>query len=242
MALRSTCVASALLACLAVASAQDLLTPGEQVLHELDDALTGAVDGARGDVDGNVDRSVALLQEVGALYRFPASRDEAAALLKLAGRATRSKHAVVVKAALVALGETGAKDAAEFIDPFLRTGDAGLMAAAVRAAGRLQLRSHIPALLKLAQKGGDLVIADQAFVALGEYCAAPIAVRKGVTDKALAAVRSIRGNKKRWSRLRAPAIRCLQRLTGRRMNSVQMFAGWWKVAKARKDPFSDAGG
>jgi len=230
MALRSTCIAELVLACAALAG--DLLTPGEQVLAELDAALAAA----------DAERAVPLLREVGGLYRYPASADEAAALLKLAGRATRADDVAIARAAVEALGETHSKDAAPFLDPFLRGGDPALMVSAVQAAGRLRLTSHIPALLKLAHKGSDLTVADQALGALGEYCAAHKGVRKGVTDKLLSTSRSLRGNRKRWRRLRAPAIRSLQRLTGQRMNSVQMFTDWWKVAKTRKDPFTSSEG
>ena len=40
-----------------------------------------------------------------------------------------------------------------------------------------------------------------------------------------------------WRRPRAPGLRALQRLLGRRMNSVQHFTDWWEAVKDNPDPF-----
>ena len=113
-----------------------------------------------------------------------------------------------------------------------------MMLAAVQAAGRLRAQSLVPRLRELARKSANMTVADQAFMALSEFCRAPIPVRKKVTEGVLADCQSLTRNKRRWRRLRAPGLRALQRLIGRRMNSVGQFAAWWKVAKTRKDPFA----
>ena len=61
--------------------------------------------------------------------------------------------------------------------------------------------------------------------------------RKALVDKALALAKSMKRNRRRWRRMRAPALRCLQLLTGLKLNSVDLFAEWWKVAKDSKEPF-----
>ncbi len=212
--------------------AQELLTPGEQVLRELRAARTA----------GETDRCVALLGEIGALYRYPASADEAAALLRAAAEATRHPDQAVVVAALGALGATGAPAAGAFVEPFLRmarpaAGQEQAMVAAVRAAGRLRLQAHVAALLKLAHKCPDLTIAEQALHALGGFCTAGTAQRKQVTGKVLDLCQSLRRRHARWRRLRAPGLRALQRLTGRRLNRVSQFADWWGYAKTLREPF-----
>jgi hypothetical protein len=212
--------------------AQELLTPGEQVLRDLRVALKA----------GKVEQCVALLGEVGELHRFPASADEAKALLRAAADATRDRNQTVVVAALGALGATGAPAAGAHIEPFLRAarpaaGQERAMVAAVRAAGSLRLQAHVPALLKLAHKCPDLTVAEQALHALGGYCASASAPRKQVTGKVLDVCQSLRRRRARWRRLRAPGLRALQRLTGRKLNRVGQFADWWAYAKTLRDPF-----
>jgi len=222
----------ALLACVAVAAAQELLTPGEQVLRELDAALAASDD----------DLAARLLAEAGELYRFPASPAEAQALLDALGGASRSKRGAVVVAALDALAATGAPGARTYVEPHLRTvrrGEEPIVLAAVRAAGQLRAPALIPALLDLARQGNDLTIAEQALLALGEYRDAGSEVRGRVLKEVLATCQTLEKRRDRWNRLRAPGLRALQMLSGRRMNSVAMFADWWRFAKARKDPWAE---
>ena len=222
-----------LFACaVAVAADEPLRTPGEQVLHALRGALGRSDDAA----------AVALLREVGGLVRYPASPKEAAALLKVAGEASKSKRVPVVIAALGALGDTRAAAAAVHVEPFLRAakpapGEEKIMVAAVRAAGRLRASVAIPALIKLASKSPDVTIADQSFGALGEFCGADDALRKNVTNKVLAACQLLSRKRSKWNRLRAPGLRALQRLTGRKLNTVTQFTDWWRHAKTLKHPF-----
>jgi hypothetical protein len=143
---------------------------------------------------------------------------------------------------LRALGATGAPAAGAHIEPFLRAarpaaGQERAMVAAVRAAGRLRLQAHVPALLKLAQKCPDLTVAEQALHALGGFCTVSSAQRKQVTGKVLEVCQSLRRRRARWRRLRAPGLRALQRLTGRKLNRVSQFADWWGYAKTQRDPF-----
>ena len=212
--------------------AQALETPGEQVLRELRAARAAGQEG----------RCVALLGEIGELHRFPASDAEAHALLRAAGDATRDGNQAVVVAALRALGATGAPGAGAHVEPFLRAakppvGQERAMVAAVRAAGELRLSAHVPALFKLANKCPDLTVADQALRALGAFCVADVAQRKHVTGKVLEVCQSLRRRRARWRRLRAPGLRALQRLTGRRLNRVSQFADWWSYRKNLRDPF-----
>lgn len=225
----STCVL--ILALCASLRAGDLLTPGEQVLFELRAALAA----------GNADAAKKLLTEVGGLYRYPASQDEARALLALAAEAARHKNPVIARAALHAVGATGAPEGAAVLKTYLRS-KSPLAMAAVQAAGRLRHDSLIPLLLDLAKTSADKTTADQALFALGEYCGAAVGVRKRVTERVLSLCQSISRNRRRWRRLRAPGLRALQRLMGRRLNSVQQFSDWWRFRKSAKDPFSASEG
>jgi HEAT repeat protein len=207
--------------------AGELLTPGEQVQRELSDALAKR----------RFDDAVRLLGEVGGLYRYPASQVEARALLALAASATRSESPAVAQAALRAVGGTGAEEAAAILKPFLRSRDP-LALSAVQAAGRLRHESLIPPLLDLAKSAADATVADQALFSLGAYASSPPSVRRRVTERVLSLCQSISRNRQRWRRLRAPGLRALQRLMGRRLNSVQQFTDWWKFAKGKKDPFT----
>lgn len=221
-----------LLLALPAISADELLTPGEQVQRELRAALAA----------GDEDAAVALLAEVGGLYRYPASPAEAEALLRLAAEAARAPSSRIAVAALRALGDTGSHKAAAHIEPFLRglkpaSGQKGRMVAAVQAAGRLRVPALVTPLLKLAKGSSDLTIAEQAFFALGEYAASDVALRKSVAERVLDVCTYVSRRRGRWRRLRAPGLRALQQLIGRRLNTVTMFTDWWKVAKDRKDPF-----
>ena len=209
----------------------DLLTPGEQVLKELRGALTA----------GDADAAKKLLTEVGGLYRYPASQHEARALLALAAEAARDKNPVIARAALQAVGATGAPEGAAVLKTHLRS-KSTLALAAVQAAGKLRHETLIPLLLDLAKTSADLTTADQALFALGEYCGATVDVRKRVTERVLPLCQSISRNSNRWRRLRGPGLRALQRLMARRLNSLQQFSDWWRFRKGSKDPFSASGG
>lgn len=217
---------------LPASGADELLTPGEQVQRELRAALAAKDD----------DKAVDLLAEVGGLYRYPASAAEAQALLKLAAEAARSGSSRVAVAALRALGDSGAREAATHIEPFLRglkpaAGEKARMVAAVQAAGRLREPGLVTPLLKLAKGSSDLTVAERAFFALGEYAASDVALRKSTAARTLDICQSASRQRARWRRLRAPALRALQELIGRRLNTVTAFTDWWKVIKDRKDPF-----
>lgn len=219
-----------LLLCAGV-GAEELSTPGEEVLRELAD--TPDDDRAK----------IALLREATELYRYPASEKEAQALFEAAGKATRSKNAEVRLAAVRAVASMGHPKAAALIEPFLREKnpkpeERPALLSAIEAAGRLHDPTLIPSLLALAKSGKDPTIADQALLALGRFHALPMRQRKALVDKALDLTKSMARNRRRWSRMRAPGLRCLQLLTGQKLNSVDLFIDWWKVAKDRKDPFA----
>jgi hypothetical protein len=220
------------------AAAQDLLTPGEQVLRELRLALSL----------GKPDDAVRLLGEVGGLARYPASPEEARALVELAGKATARKHGrTVVLSALQALGEAALPEGAEYLLPFLqsvkpRPEEREFTLIAVRSAGLLRSPRLLIRLVELARKSPDVTLADQALAALSEYRSAPVDLRRQVTDKVLEICQSISRRRDRWRRLRAPGLRALQRLVGRRLNSVAQFALWWKAVRDAEDPFSAAAG
>lgn len=215
----------------AVVSAEELRTPGEEVLAAL--------------VEQKQDEAamVSLLREASDIYRYPASAKEADALFAAAGKATQSKNRKVQVAAVSALAAMGDPKAAVFIEPFLREKnpkpeERAALFTAIDATGRLRVASLIPSLLSLAKAGKDPTVADLALLALGRFAQSNSRERKALIDKALGLSRSLQRNKRRWNRLRAPALRCLQMLTGQRLNSVDLFADWWKVAKERPDPFA----
>ncbi|MDH3591195.1 MAG: hypothetical protein OER88_04915 [Planctomycetota bacterium] len=213
--------------------AERLETPGEEVERELRAALA----------EPDAAAARALLVEVGELYRFPASAAEAQRLLKIAGDAARHEDPNIAAAALRALGTTGARAAAAHVEPWLRLGkpkpeQLPIVVAAIQAAGRLRVQPVIDPLVKLARSSADGTSAEQAFLALGSFFAAPKALRVQVTNKVLEACQATSRRRARWRRQRAPALRALQMLTGRRLNSVELFAAWWKAAKTQKDPFT----
>jgi hypothetical protein len=220
----------ALAGLLAAAAAEELLTPGEQVQRELSAALA-ASDAAR---------AMPLLEEAADLYLHPCSAAEAESLLALLGAGARSADKAIAAAALRALGRTGAPSAAAHVEPFLRgvrKGEEDLVIAAAGAAGRLAAGNLIPNLLDLGRDCPDLVVAEQALLALGGYAKAPRDVRERAFRETLQVAHLLAKRAQRWQRLQWPALRALQRLSGKRLNSVEQFADWWRHAKARKDPF-----
>jgi hypothetical protein len=220
----------ALAGLLAVAAAEDLLTPGEQVQRELSAALAAA----------DALRAVALLEEAADLYLHPCTAAEAESLLSLLGAAAKSADQAIAAAALHALGRTGAPAAAAHVEPFLRgvkKGEEGLVVAAAEAAGRLAAGNLIPNLLDLGRDCPDLVVAEQALLALGGYAKADRDVRERAFRETLQVAQILSKRAQRWQRLQWPALRALQRLSGKRLNSVEQFSDWWRVAKSKKDPF-----
>ncbi len=216
-----------LLLCAALCAAEELATPGEQVCGALARALAS----------GSEESAVALLDEVGGLYRFPASPDEAQALLRQTSEALRSPSARVQAAALDALGQTGAEAAAPIVEPYLRSPKQDAIGfAALRAAGRIRAPLLAPGLLRVAARTEEPLLAEQALAALGDFCLAPAELRKQVVQRTLDLCDSL-SRKRAWDRLRAPGLRALQRLLGRRMNSVDQFADWWRAYRGEKDPF-----
>jgi hypothetical protein len=217
-----------------LAAAGDLQTPAEEVLFELRAALDG----------GDEARAEALLEEAGEIYRWPGSPEEAAALVGAAGEASRARSPRIAAAAVRALGRMEAPAAAAYVERFLRPGAEGgrvLVVAAIQAAGRIRAPVLVPALLRMAREEADLVLADQALLALGEYGTAEAEVRKGVADKTLDLCQVLSRHRERWDRLRAPGLRALQRLIGRRLNTVGQFTDWWRHARTLPDPFAGPG-
>ena len=122
----------------------------------------------------------------------------------------------------------GAPEGAAYVEPFLRSGEVEkdeepLVLAAVEAAGRLRPPVLVPQLLRLAQGSPNLTLADQALVALGRYRDADPELRRQVAAKVLDVCESLSRQRPRWQRLRAPGLRALQLLTGRKLNSLEMF-------------------
>lgn len=213
--------------------AEELLTPGEEVLRDLTAAL------ARGDEAA----AASLLLEAGEIARWPASPEEAQAILRAAGEASQSRRLPVALAAIRALGRTGREDAAPWLEPFLKgaaaAGDEEECAIeAAQAAGRIRAPLLLGHLVRLAQHGESLNVAAQALLALAEYSQGPPGLRREAVERVLDLGASMeRGGRERWRRLRAPALRALQRLVGRKLNSIGQFSDWWAAAKTRKDPF-----
>lgn len=208
-----------LLLSLLLVRADDLETPGAEVLRELRAAL-----------DRN-DAAAAkpLLFEAGEIARWPASPGEAADLLALLSEASRRKEAELAIEALRALGASEREEAAAHLEPFLRAvapkeEEERLAVAAVQAAGRLRAPALLAPLAKLAAKCESIPVAAQALFAMGEFGASPPALRREATARALETAQSLeRAGRERWRRLRGPALRALQRLTGRKLNSLSQF-------------------
>lgn len=215
----------------AVTAAEDLLTPGEQVQAELSAALAA----------GDAARALPLVAEAAEICLNPCTSAEGEALLALLASATRSVDQAVAAAALHALGRTGAATAAASVEPFLRTvrkGDEKVVVAALEAAGRLASPNLIPSLLDIARDCPDFVVAEQALLALGGYARADKDLRARAFREVLQVAQLLSKRPQRWQRLQWPALRALQRVSGKRLNSVEQFSDWWRHAKTRKDPFS----
>jgi len=220
----------ALLLLAAAAAADDLQTPGEQVQAELSAALAA----------GDAARAVPLVAEAAEIFLHPCTPAEAEALLALIGAASRAEDRAVAAAALHALGRTGAPGAAEHVEPFLRSvrkGEEKLVIAALEAAGRLASGNLIPNLLDMARDCPDLVVAEQALLALGGYARCDRDLRERAFREALQVAQLLSKRPQRWQRLQWPTLRALQRLSGKRLNSVDQFNDWWRHAKSRKNPF-----
>jgi hypothetical protein len=218
-----------LLAASAVAS-EDLPTPGEQVQAELSAALAA----------GDAARALPLVAEAGEICLHAYSPAEADALLALIGTASRSPDQAIAVAALHALGRTGAPAAAAHVEPFLRAvrkGQEKLVVAAMEAADRLAAPNLLPNLLDIARDCPDFVVAEQALLALGGYARAEPPVRERAFREALQVAQTLSKRPQRWQRLQWPALRSLQRVSGKRLNSVEQFTDWWRHARTRKDPF-----
>jgi len=221
----------------AVAAAGELLTPGEQLLAELAAARAA----------GDAARAVPLLRELVALHEWPASPAEGERLFQAAVDATRDPLPAIRSEALASLGAIGDPKAGDVVAEFLKekAADAteeGVVIAASRAAGRLRIASLIPPLLRLAQESRNAVVAEQALFALGEFAASGDSTRKNVIDRILPLAQALSRQRERWIRLRAPALRCLQQVTGKRLNSLQQFADWWKWARTQREPFAGSPG
>ncbi|MFQ5844640.1 MAG: hypothetical protein ACE5JG_06575, partial [Planctomycetota bacterium] len=202
----------------AAAVPEELRTPGEEVIAELRAALRS----------GDGEAAAKALSEVGALYRYPASPEEGKALLKAAAEAAGAPDPRIARAALQALGETRSPAAGPAIEPFLRSvqpaaGQRELALAALEAAGRLASPALVTALLAHARRSPDLVLAEQALRSLGGYDTAPPKLRIQVTDKVLDAARGLSKRRNPWKRLRGPALRALERLCGRPLNTIRHF-------------------
>jgi hypothetical protein len=214
----------------AAASAEELRTPGEQVHAELSAALAA----------GDRASTLPLVAEAAEIYLKPCTATEADALLALLGTAAKSADPAVAAAALHALGRTGAEAAAAMVEPFLRSvkkGDEELAIAALDAAGRLAARNLIPNLVDLARDCPDLVVAEQALLALGGYAKSEREVRERAFREALQMAQMVSKRPPRWQRLQWPSLRALQRLSGKKLNSVEQFGDWWRYARTLKEPF-----
>lgn len=223
-------LALALLLSVVGAPADDLLTPGEQVHADLAAALAAA----------DAARAAPLCEEAAEIYLHPCTAAEADSLLSLLGTATKSADSAIIVAALHALGRTASPAAAPLVEPFLRSakkGEEQVVIAALDTAGRLAAPNLIPDLLDLARDCPDLVVAEQALLALGGYEAAAGDVRERAMRETLSIAQLVSKRGQRWRRLQWPSLRALQRLSGRKLNSVEQFTDWWRVAKTRKNPF-----
>ena len=213
-------------------TAQDLRTPGEEVLVGIKQALREA---------RSAD-TVKLLGEIGGLYRYPASPEEAQALLQTAADAARARDPAVAMAALRALGETRSPEAGQHLEPFLRQlkptpQQRELALAALWAAARAPSSVLVQPLVAQARKGYDLTLAEESFKALGGFHAAPPELRGRVADQLLTTALLVSKQSRRWRRLRAPALMAMQQVIGRPLNNVRQFTQWWTVVRNRPDPF-----
>jgi len=220
----------------ALFGADELRTPGEEVLVELDAALLA----------GDSGRAARLLGEAGEIFRFPASEEEAQRLLLAAAEATKARDHAVAAAAFRALGATGSELAVPHLEPHLRSlactaDEEPSRVEAVRAAGRLLAPALVAPLANLARKCESATVAEQAFFSLGAFARAPTELRKQVVGRVLeaaAALERASGREEaRARRLRPAALRALQRLVGIPLSSVRQYEQCWSVVKDREDPF-----
>ena len=218
-------------------AAQELRTPGEEVLEEIYAARAL-----------NDEAALAKsLREAGEIHRYPAGEREARALLDAVLPSLKARADQVVIAALDALARMAAEETGREIEPFLRSFKPGLpelprYLAALRAAAAVRAPVLVAPLLNVARKCEDITVAGQAWMALSSYHAAPPALRKQVVSKTLEAASALsrgqgRARRARRFALRPSALRALQLLVGRKLNSVEQFSDWWKIAKTRKDPW-----
>ena len=229
--------AAVVLVCAGSLPAQELRTPGEEVLEEIYAARVL-----------NDEAALAKsLREAGEIHRYPASEQEARALLEAVLPSLRARTDLVVIAALDALTRIAAEDTGREIEPFLRTFKPELSElprylAALRAAAAVRAPVLVAPLLNVARKCDDITVAGQALMALSSYHLAPPALRRQVVSKTLEAASSLsrgqgRARRARWFALRPSALRALQLLVGRKLNSVDQFSDWWKIAKTKEDPW-----
>ncbi len=217
--------------------AMELRTPVEEALVELGAAQR----------EGDAAAAARLLAELGELHAFTASDAERHAIVAALGEGAKSRDRTAATAALRGLGATGSEEAVAHLEPFLRSlvvvaEELPLRIEAVRAAGALHAPSLLMPLLHLARKCEETTVAEQAFLALGDYCRAAVPLRAQAVAKVLEAgialERASGREAVRARRLRAPMLRALQRLVGRPLNSTEQFADWWAAVKERKDPFA----
>jgi hypothetical protein len=89
----------------------------------------------------------------------------------------------------------------------------------------------------LARDCPDLVVAEQALLALGGYAKCERDVRERAFREALQLAQLVSKRPPRWQRLQWPTLRALQRLSGKKLNSVEQFNDWWRHARGQKDPW-----
>jgi hypothetical protein len=229
--------AAILLVCGGPLPAQELRTPGEEVLEEIYAARALNDEAA-------LARS---LREAGEIHRYPASEREARKLLEAVLPSLKARADQVVIAALDALTRMAAEETGREIEPFLRSFKPELSVlprylAALRAAAAVRAPVLVAPLLNVARKCEDITVAGQAWMALSSYHAAPVALRKQVVSKMIEAASALsrgqgRARRARWFAMRPPALRALQLLVGRKLNSVDQFSDWWKIAKTQKNPW-----
>ncbi|MEE8107030.1 MAG: hypothetical protein V3T86_15955 [Planctomycetota bacterium] len=227
-----------LLASLTCVFGEELETPGEEVLREIAES-SGA---------GRYAKWAGLLNEAADLHAHPASAAEAEALRQAAAAALATKSERVLLAAIRAVGRMRHvavdKEIAVMLRPLKPTGvETERLLAAIEAAGRMHTPPLLTPLSKQARQGEHMVAAEQAWKAIGAYERTPTDLRRAAADKALEGAESLArgsGKKKRarWRRLRAPALRTLQRLIGRKLNTVAQFADWWRIARKQEDPWA----
>jgi len=220
---------------------EELETPGQEVLREI----------AESSAAGRNAKWAGLLNEAADLHAYPASAGEAEALRHAAATALAAESERVLLAAIRAVGRMRHlavdKEIAVFLRPLKPSGvETERLLAAIEAAARMHTPALLAPLSRQARQGEHMVVAEQAWKAIGAYEMAPMESRRAATDTALQGAESLArgsGKKKRarWRRLRAPALRALQRLIGRKLNTVAQFGDWWRIARKRDDPWARTG-